>query len=275
MDNPDEDPQHPPDPETNEFFLPGNGLSALLIHGLTGTPFEMRYLGERLAAADVRVMGVKLAGHSAPPEALGATTHANWYESAVAGFERLRAYGDPIIVAGLSMGALIATRLALDQPEAVSALALLSPAFYLPRRVRIALRALKTVTPLARYVYLYKDGGSDLHDATARRVHRGTRLMPLAALLSLVELSDYLRPRLREVSQPTLIAHSRRDHTCPYDENVNLLMRRLGTAHKQLVTLEESFHVITVDSERERVADAVVDFAGEFRFAAMRRAAQG
>ena len=46
-------------------------LSALLVHGLTGTPYEMRYLGERLAAQGIRVRGVRLAGHATAPEDLG------------------------------------------------------------------------------------------------------------------------------------------------------------------------------------------------------------
>ena len=69
----DEPPsRHAAGVDTNEFFLPGAGVSALLIHGLTGTPYEMRYLGEQLAARGVRVRGVKLAGHAGTPEALGA-----------------------------------------------------------------------------------------------------------------------------------------------------------------------------------------------------------
>src|SRR2546421_12161082 len=81
--------------DTSEFFLPGSGLSALLIHGLTGTPYEMRLLGERLGAAGVRVQGIRLAGHGGGPEQLGQVTHANWYESVVEGFERLRAFDEP------------------------------------------------------------------------------------------------------------------------------------------------------------------------------------
>ncbi|HYA34839.1 MAG TPA: hypothetical protein VEF03_04430, partial [Candidatus Binataceae bacterium] len=90
--NDDEPPSqlHPVD--TSEFFFPGSGVSALLIHGLTGTPYEMRYLGERLAAAGVRVRGVRLAGHADSPEALGATTQDSWYESVVKAFEELRGY---------------------------------------------------------------------------------------------------------------------------------------------------------------------------------------
>jgi carboxylesterase len=132
--SPTDDDPHPANPaiDTNEFFFPGSRVSALLIHGLSGTPFEMRYLGERLAASGARVCGVRLAGHAGTPEELGGATHAQWYESVVEGFERLHRYGDPVVVVGLSMGAVLAARLAADQGEAVAGVVMLAPAFLLP-----------------------------------------------------------------------------------------------------------------------------------------------
>ncbi|MEG0186587.1 MAG: alpha/beta hydrolase, partial [Stenotrophomonas sp.] len=35
-------------PASHEFFLPGGPQGVLLIHGLTGTPAEMRMLGKGL-----------------------------------------------------------------------------------------------------------------------------------------------------------------------------------------------------------------------------------
>ncbi len=250
---------------TNEFFLPGSGLSALLVHGLTGTPYEMRYLGERLTAAGVRVHGVRLAGHGGGPEELGAVTRANWYESVVDGFERLRAYDEPNVVIGLSMGAVLAARLAIDQGEAVSAIVMLAPAFYLPFWTRTALRLLRPSINIANRVYIHQQGGSDIHDAGARLIHPSNRLMPLRAALDLIELSDQVRAKLPELVQPTLVIHSRRDHTCPFNNNTEFLMNHLGCADKRLVALDESFHVITVDSERERVAQETLDFILPFR----------
>ena len=123
------DDSDPPPVDTNEFFLPGSGLSALLIHGLTGTALR-NALARRAAstAAGVRVQGIRLAGHGGGPEELGEVTHANWYESVVEGFERLRAYDEPNVVIGLSMGAVLAARLAIDQREAVSGVVMLAPA---------------------------------------------------------------------------------------------------------------------------------------------------
>jgi carboxylesterase len=264
MQKSDDDPD-PSLPDTNEFFLPGSGLSALLIHGLSGTPYEMRYLGGRLASAGVRVLGVRLNGHAGAPEDLGATDHSNWYESAVDGFERLRQYGDPNVVVGLSMGAMLAARLAADQREAVAGLVMLAPAFFLPTATQIALRVMRPARAWGDSVYFRNGRGADIHDDAARSIHPGTRLMPLGAALSLVDLSDRIRPRLREVVQPTMVIHSRRDHTCPYDRNVNLVMRHLGSTEKRAIALEESYHVITVDSEKDRVAQETLDFVAQFR----------
>jgi len=275
MTSSDDDP-HPasPAPDTSEFFFPGTGVSALLIHGLGGTPFEMRYLGDRLAAAGVRLCGVRLAGHAGTAEELGAATRAQWYESAVEGFERLHRFGDPVVVTGLSMGALLAARLAADQGEAVAGLAMLSPAFFLPLWVRGPLKALTALGPLADRIYL-RGKGSDIHDSAARSVHPSARLMPLSAGLELLKLSAEVRPRLGRVTQPALVIHGRRDHTCPMSRNVDFVMSRLGGKQKRAVILEESFHVITVDSEKDRVASEVINFVDALRAGAERASAMG
>jgi carboxylesterase len=265
MSSKSDDDSDPSPINTDEFLLPGSGLSALLIHGLSGTPYEMRLLGERLNAAGVRVHGVRLAGHGAGPEELGEVTHANWYESVVDGFERIRGYDEPNVVIGLSMGAVLAARLAIDQREAVSGLVMLAPAFYLPFWTRTALRLLRPAINVSNQIYIRQQGGSDIHDAAARRIHPSNRLMPLRAALNLIELSDQVRARLPELVQPTLVIHSRRDHRCPFGKNAEFLMNHLGCADKRLVGLEESFHVITVDSERERVAQETLDFILPFR----------
>ncbi|MDO8432257.1 MAG: alpha/beta fold hydrolase [Candidatus Binatus sp.] len=260
----------PPSPEhpgvnTDEFFFPGEGVSVLLVHGLTGTPYEMRALGERIAARGARVHGVRLAGHAEAPEALGQVGHENWYESVVQGFEELRRYGDPNVAVGLSMGALLAARLAADQREAVAGLVMLAPAFFLPPATTTMLKAVRMLGTVADKLYLYNSSGSDIHDAGARGIHPQCALMPLNAPLKLLELSALVRPRLAHITQPALVIHARRDHTCPQRKNVNFAMKHLGSAEKRAIVLDESYHVITVDSEKERVASEVIEFVDRFR----------
>ncbi len=260
--------------DTNEFFVPGAGVSALLIHGLTGTPYEMRYLGERLAARGVRVRGVRLAGHAGTPEELGEAGYDNWYESVVNGLEELRQYGEPNVVIGLSMGAVLAARLAADQGESVAGLAMLAPAFFLPRATTVALRGLRGVLgSIVEKIYLLNSGGSDIHDAAARSVHPNCRLMPLSAPMKLLDLSALVKPMLARITQPALVMHARRDHTCPMRKNVDYVMKHLGSAEKRAIELDESYHVITVDSEKERVVGEVAEFVERFRIAPQKRAA--
>jgi carboxylesterase len=272
------DSDEPPSPnsagvDTHEFFLPGAGVSALVIHGLTGTPFEMRYLGEQLAARGVRVRGVRLAGHAGTPEELGAFGYDNWYESVVNGLEELRQYGEPIVLVGLSMGAVLAARLAADQGESIAGLAMLAPALFLPTAQSLALRGLRGVLgSYAERVYLYYPGASDIHDAAARSIHPTCRLMPLSAPLKLLDLSAVVRPMLPRITQPVLLIHARRDHTCPMRKNLAYAMKHLGSAEKRAIELDESYHVITVDSEKERVVSEVAQFVDRFRVAPQKRA---
>lgn len=260
--------------DTKEFFLPGAGVSALLIHGLTGTPYEMRYLGERLAARGVRVRGVRLAGHAGTPEELGAAGYDNWYESVVNGLEELRQFGEPNVIVGLSAGAVLAARLAADQSESVAGLALLAPAFFLSASMSIALRSLRAILgSLVERIYLFNPGASDIHDAAARSIHPSCRLMPLSAPMNLLDLSAVVRPMLPRITQPALMMHGRRDHTCPMRKNIGYAMKHLSSAEKRAIELEESYHVITVDSEKERVVSEVADFVVRFRVAPQKRAA--
>ena len=47
--------------DAGAFDLPGGGrAAALCLHGLTGTPYEVRPLGEALAAAGIRALGPAL-----------------------------------------------------------------------------------------------------------------------------------------------------------------------------------------------------------------------
>ena len=265
MPSSDDDPHSSNQPSTEPFLLAGRDLSVLLIHGFCGTPYGMRYLGHRLHATGARVLGVRLAGHGTTPEDLGASTHDHWYASVITALEQLRDYGDPIVVAGLSMGALLATRAALDQREAIAGLVLLAPAFFIPFKSRAVLSLIEPFSQFTDGVFLRRNGGPDIHDAVARGLHSHHKLMPLKAALSLHQLARTVRPRLGEIVQPALLIHSRRDHICPYEKNVGFVMSHLGSVEKRAVTLEESYHVITVDSEKERVADEVEAFVAQFR----------
>ncbi len=76
---------------SSAFDLPGRGrAAALCLHGLTGTPYEVRPLAEAISAVGIRAVGPALPGHNETPERLAATSHKEWLEAARAQFRRLR-----------------------------------------------------------------------------------------------------------------------------------------------------------------------------------------
>ncbi|MCC6764944.1 MAG: alpha/beta fold hydrolase, partial [Deltaproteobacteria bacterium] len=104
----------------------------LLLHGLTGTSAEMGPLAEALAGR-YPLWLARIAGHETSVAELAASSWGDWYASAIAGAEALLRVVPRIVVVGLSMGAMLTVRLAVEHPEAVAGVALLSPAIELGR----------------------------------------------------------------------------------------------------------------------------------------------
>jgi carboxylesterase len=228
------------------------------MHGFTASPHDMRLLGSRLHARGHSVNAVQLAGHGTSPEDLQKCDWGDWYASARQGLGTLSERTGGVVAIGQSMGALLALKLAVEYPATVRGLALLSPALHLSNRW---LERLAPLLPFAAplFGYLHK-GDSDIADEEARRQTPTYRRVPLRAVHQFVLLQKHVRRLLHRVTQPTIVIHSRQDHACPLD-NVTLVENAVR-GHRRSVILDESYHVISVDVDRERVAAEVADFVG-------------
>ena len=61
------------------FDFDGDGsVGVVCVHGFTGTPYDMRYLGGQIARAGFHVHGVRLPGHGTRVEDLEVTTWGEW-----------------------------------------------------------------------------------------------------------------------------------------------------------------------------------------------------
>src|SRR5438067_848466 len=94
------------------FYYKGDRVGCLLIHGFTGTPNELRWLGEQLAGDGRTVLGVRLAGHGTSEADMNHTRWSDWYQSALDGYRQLRAECERVIVGGLSMRGMLSALLA-------------------------------------------------------------------------------------------------------------------------------------------------------------------
>ncbi len=161
---------------------------------------------------------------------------------------------------GVSLGALLALLLAARRPTEVAAVVACATPLILADYRPTLLRSLRWLPPLRRrFAMIPKQGGRDIGDPVARAASRSYDVMPLPALLSLLQLRRVVRHELGRVTQPALVLHGRLDHTAP-PTNVALLRRRLGSRWIETRILERSWHVLTEDVERDEVGRLVVDF---------------
>jgi carboxylesterase len=243
-----------PDPDPSPFDFPGEagGPAALCLHGLTGTPYEVRPLGEALAARGIRALGPMLPGHGDTPQALAATHYRDWLDAARAGVGVLRDRHRSVFIVGLSMGGLVS--LALAAEERVDALAVVGVPLQLRQPIRALMPVLRRLFPFPR-----KRAGSDIQDPEARRRHPSNEVMPLDAVYQLQQLQRHVRDVLGRVAVPALVAHGARDRTAA-PEDARTIHDTIRSSDKRLLILERSGHVVPVDVDGPRLATAVVDF---------------
>ena len=107
-------------------FFPGGRIGFLLVHGLAGTPAEMKILGKRLNRYGFTVLCPQLAGHCASEEELITTCWSDWSRSVEDAFDALSRHMDAVFVGGLSAGAVLSLRHAQRYPGRARGLALYS-----------------------------------------------------------------------------------------------------------------------------------------------------
>lgn len=226
--------------------------AALCLHGLTGTPYEIRPVGEALARRGIRAVGPALPGHNATPEALSRVSHEEWLAAARAKLHELRAQHAQVFVVGLSLGGLLALCLAAD--EHVDGIVVIGT----PLRLSFALRIL---VPLFRFIHPFhrKRGGSDIRAADARGRHPSYDIMPLASVRELQRLQRRVRGDLSRVTAPILVAHGALDGTAdPADART--ILERVASRERQLLVLPESGHVVPVDHDGPQLSRAAAEF---------------
>ena len=250
-------------PASEGFALAGSRpLGCLLIHGFTATPDEMRPLGEALAARGFPVRAVRLAGHGTEVADLAGTRWTDWFASVAEGADRLHRDVPALAVAGMSLGALLALHLAAARPTEVAALVLCGTPLRLSGAGLRWLPLLARIPWIARrWATIPKPGGPDIADPAVRAASRSYRAMPLSAVLELLRFQAVVRGEIGRVTQPALLLHGRHDHSVPL-ANLELARRSLGSRLIESHVLERSWHVVTLDYDRDEVARLTADFLG-------------
>lgn len=234
------------------FLLEGGPAAVLLLHGLTGSPAEMRPLGLELHRRGLTVAGSLLPGHGTTTEDLEGVRWKDWQEHAEAALLELQARCETVFVGGLSLGSLLALSLAAHHSEVAGAITY-SPALRLsdPRW---------RLVPWLKHVQRRVPKPPDQFFDERGRIHIWSYdVLPLTAAHELLRLTTEARRLLPRIRCPLLIVHSTADRVI-HRNSVALLRDRVGSSAVEVVPLERSGHVVTLDGEWETVADRTYDF---------------
>ena len=239
------------------FDFPGDERGVLLLHGLTGTPYDMHYLAEALHARGFTVVGPTMAGHGGTAEELAATGWRDWVRVAGEQLDALRRRCTKIAIAGQSMGGLCALHLVAGGAPLDALATLGSPLWLEGISARAAAWLARGGRLQDRIKILPKIGGSDLGDAREKAASPSLPVMPARSVVEVAALMRVVNDELDRVRVPLLVLHGARDRTAPVASAARIADRARALRAR---ILPESRHVISLDVERAVVGEELVAF---------------
>ena len=226
----------------------GSKGRVLLLHGFTGSPWDVLPLGEALAADGYQVRGPRLAGHGTTPEAMSLVSARDWEEGAVEALEQYSADG-PVHMAGLSMGALLSIICAARHPLRVRSLILMAPAMQFIGPTLWLVRAARNYPLIERVRPWEHKESTDIENALERNAAPVLHRFPTARLRDLFQVQETARELMPRVTTPALIVAGDHDHVVSVDGARELAAGLSGPV--RLVRLTRGFHIQPRDDGRE------------------------
>ncbi len=263
---------------TGYYYDQAGDNAVLLIHGLTGTPAEMKPIAMRLAKQGFSVMCPVLAGHCGSVANLKKSHWQDWYGGIRESFDALREKHARVYVSGLSMGALMALLLAKEKGDLVSGLCLLSTTFFydgwnMPHIRRKLLLPIILNTPLKYFIYWNEKPPYGIkcertramvHAVLEKRDAQATEKVGIfrTSALTIFEsnrLIEATKKVLHQVQAPTLIVHATEDDTASMN-NAHYVAKRIASKKIEKYFVDDSYHVLTLDKRKADVANRMAGF---------------
>jgi len=240
-------------PHAEPFFFKGGPIGCLLIHGFTGTPNEMRWMGEYLASQGFTVLAPRLFAHGTQPDDMLRARWWDWLASVEDGLHLLKSCTDQQVTMGLSMGAVLSLMAAARYPIA-GAVSISCP-FTLGDDPRL---------PLVKYIYplmpRHGKGEPDWQGTDGAEGHIDYPYYPTRAIAELNDLLAQMRKDLPAITKPVLLVHSRKDRGIPLS-NLESIRSALTSPAVSTLVVENSGHVIPREPDRQQVFEAAAAFA--------------
>jgi len=257
----------PRDPETgilaggNAFFLEGKDRrkAVLLIHGFADTPYDMKPVGEYLAANGIASYSPLLAGHGTSARDLEGTGWRDWVTSAEDAYLDLSLHYDRVYLVGFSMGGNIAIHLAARYDTA--GIVLLAPSIFAIGQDRLVTTetAIERLSRFAMTDYVINNEQDAAFDMSVIKDRAVYTLFPLTSLRSLVEFMKLTRAELSRVDEPVMVIQSLNDDTVDIT-GPDYVLNNVSSTSRELVWVARARHLLTLDIDKEKVFRQTLEF---------------
>jgi carboxylesterase len=234
------------------FSLEGNDVGVLVLHGFTGSTQSVRDLGAGLHERyGFTVLGPRLPGHGTSPDDMETTGYLDWVGAAETALHELAARKRRVFVTGLSMGGSLTLNLAARFPDNVQAIApIAAPAGLMNEAIA---QVLSMNPPPGRIPGI----GSDIKARGVAELAYAE--VPVACLREVTTLVALTRDLLHNIKCPALIIQAREDHVVPA-VNAMQIVQMVRSDDVRLLWLNESYHVATLDNDKELIINRIGDF---------------
>ena len=271
------------DPSTLAHAEAGR-VAVLLLHGLCSTPDELRSVESTLRSLGYAVQPMVIDGYSfdAATQTQAATPFERWIDTIERQVDAMRATHERVMLIGISAGASLALGAAIRCGARVDAMVLMSTTLQFDGWAIPKLNFLLPMvlyTPLGRF-WKYRErppygvknervrAWIERELRTRRISSAGSSILGVGHLREHDRLLRHLRPNLSKVVCGNVLAlHAREDEVATID-NLAILGRGLGCGTFRTVVLGNSYHMITIDNDRQQVVRETVEFAASIAHSA-------
>jgi carboxylesterase len=224
----------------------GNEVGILVSHGFTGTTQSMRPLAEAYARAGYTVSAPRLKGHGTTPEDMEISTNKDWIESIDEAYHWLKERCEVVFAVGLSMGGTLALHVAQTYPDIQGVI---------PINAAIEIPAMENTEAMeGRFIDAI---GSDVKKEGAEEL--AYERTPVRSIDQLLDLMEQVKTKLSGIHCPILVFVSDEDHVVP-PHNSEMIFDTVFSEHKEIVHLENSYHVATLDNDQDLIIERSLEF---------------
>lgn len=252
--------------------------AVFLIHGLGGTQYDLDSMHKRLNNAGFVTYSITLPGHGGQPSDLLGVRAEDWLEAVRAKYREIVDQHEVLHVMGMCMGSLLAIETCKRERHDKGRLVALAPPVFIDgwstpwyRGLRHLLYLVPGVTDRMRVDEEdpYGIKNDQLRAIVRAKFERGDAFayswVPLACIREVDRLRRFVRKDLTRIPCPTLVIHAREDELTSV-RSANFLVEHIGAGKRagqaRMVILENSYHLICVDNDKEIVAQRTLEFFG-------------